>query len=105
MLNGVPHRAHGGHRPGWSPNSTADNIPVMATAGEYMHPVDSVNYYGTDFMEAVRTKRFPRGYANGGGITRFGPGCAGLPLYVNNGRSAATNPRFPDSHLSPVAPA
>jgi len=44
----------------------------MATAGEFMHPVSAVRKYGTGFMEAVRSGRFPveraRGYAGGGSI-------------------------------------
>jgi hypothetical protein len=65
-------RADGGVIPGSSPHDRADNIPVMATAGEFMQPVKSVNKYGTGFMEAVRTGTFPveaaRGYADGGYI-------------------------------------
>lgn len=62
--------AAGGRVPGYSPTPTADNIPAMLTAGEYVHPVDSVNYYGPDFMEAIRKRRIPREalqyYARGG---------------------------------------
>jgi len=62
--------AFGGAIPGNSPNKRADNIPIMATAGEFMQPVDSVDYYGTDFMEALRSRAIPRealaGYAYGG---------------------------------------
>lgn len=50
----------GGLVRGWSPNSKADNIHTWATAGEFMQPVDAVAYYGREFMEAVRTKQFPR---------------------------------------------
>ncbi|OLE27971.1 MAG: hypothetical protein AUG44_08765 [Actinobacteria bacterium 13_1_20CM_3_71_11] len=105
VLNGVTPRAHGGPIPGWSPNSTADNIPVMATAGEYMHPVDSVNYYGTDFMEAVRTKRFPRGYANGGVITGLAAGGPVLRSNVNDGGMPQSIRDFPDLIISQFAPA
>lgn len=64
--------ASGGRVPGWSPTTTADNVPIMATAGEWMHPVSAVRKYGPGFMEAVRTGRFPveraQGFANGGSI-------------------------------------
>lgn len=50
----------GGKVPGYSPNDKADNIPAMLTAGEYVHPVDSVRYYGTNVMEALRKKKVPK---------------------------------------------
>jgi hypothetical protein len=37
-----------------------DRVPVMATAGEYMHPVPTVRYYGLDVMEKIRSKSIPR---------------------------------------------
>lgn len=52
--------ADGGRVPGSSPHSKADNIPAMLTAGEWVQPVDSVRYYGPEFMEAIRKKRLPR---------------------------------------------
>jgi len=52
--------AKGGLVPGYSPSKTADNIPLRGTAGEFMHPVDSVNYYGSDVHEAMRQKLIPR---------------------------------------------
>ena len=52
--------ARGGLVPGYSPSKTADNIPLRGTAGEFMHPVDSVNYYGADVHEAMRQKLIPR---------------------------------------------
>lgn len=75
--SGRPGLADGGMVPGWSPNPRADNIPIDATAGEFMQPVRSVDYYGVDFMEEVRTGRFPlelarRGYADGGLISLIG---------------------------------
>jgi hypothetical protein len=39
-------RAAGGAIPGWSPSKTADNVPVMATAGEHMWSVDEVRGAG-----------------------------------------------------------
>jgi hypothetical protein len=63
-------RAKGGPIPGSSPNDAADNVPIMATAGEFMHRRSAVRKYGPSFMEAVNEGRFPaelaRGYASGG---------------------------------------
>jgi TP901 family phage tail tape measure protein len=66
-------RAEGGPIVGYSPHPKADNIPVNATAGEFMQPVSSVKYYGTGFMERLRTRSVPRaalGLADGGLVTR-----------------------------------
>lgn len=52
--------ADGGPVPGYSPHSRADNIPIMATAGEFMHPVPTVDYYGRGVMEAIRTRSIPK---------------------------------------------
>ncbi|MBB3995310.1 TP901 family phage tail tape measure protein [Sulfitobacter undariae] len=37
-----------------------DNIPIWASVGEFMQPASAVDYYGADFMEAVRQRRLPR---------------------------------------------
>ena len=52
--------AEGGMVQGSSPSPTADNVLVNATAGEYVHPVSSVGYYGKGIMEAIRSKAIPR---------------------------------------------
>lgn len=52
--------ATGGEIKGHSPHSRADNIPINATAGEFMHPVSAVKYYGKGVMEAIRTRSIPR---------------------------------------------
>jgi hypothetical protein len=52
--------AEGGEVKGKSPSPTADNIPVNATAGEYFHPVKTVQYYGKGVMEAIRRRLIPR---------------------------------------------
>lgn len=57
--------ADGGKVRGYSPHSKADNIPALLTAEEYVQPVDAVKHYGVGFMEAIRTKQFPR-FAEGG---------------------------------------
>jgi len=61
---GAPH-ADGGTVAGFSPHPKADNIPAMLTAQEFVQPVAAVKHYGTDFMEAIRTRQFPR-FAEGG---------------------------------------
>ncbi|MGI6655261.1 MAG: tape measure protein [Desulfobulbus sp.] len=52
--------SRGGAVGGWSPGPTSDNIPAWLTAGEYVHPVRAVDYYGLAFMEQVRRLKFPR---------------------------------------------
>jgi TP901 family phage tail tape measure protein len=52
--------AEGGVVEGQSPHSKADNIPIRATAGEFMQPVPSVKEYGTDAMEIIRRRAVPR---------------------------------------------
>ncbi|MDR2550021.1 MAG: tape measure protein [Desulfobulbus sp.] len=56
--------AGGGAVHGWSPSRTADNIPIWATAGEFMQPVRAVDYYGIAFMERLRRLEFPRHIAH-----------------------------------------
>jgi hypothetical protein len=41
---------------------TDDKIPAWLSNREYVHPVDAVDHYGVGFMEAVRTKQFPKGW-------------------------------------------
>ncbi|EMD29629.1 transglycosylase SLT domain-containing protein [Amycolatopsis azurea] len=50
-----------------------DMIPLWASNREYIHPVDAVDHYGIGFMEAVRTKQFPKGW-DGATIPRFAAG-------------------------------
>jgi hypothetical protein len=74
--SGRPGLAFGGEVPGFSPDDRADNVPIMATAGEFMQPRPAVRRYGKRFMESVRNGLFPlelaRGYAFGGEITLTG---------------------------------
>ena len=60
FLHGSYQFADGGEIPGTSPNSRADNIPIWATAGEFMQPVHAVEYYGKGIMEALRTRSIPK---------------------------------------------
>lgn len=55
----IPKYADGGQIYGSSPHPKADNIHIMATAGEFMHPVAAVRKYGISFMESIRSLRFP----------------------------------------------
>lgn len=54
-------RAFGGPITGYSPTPTADNIPVNATAGEYMQSVAAVRHAGMPFMHALNARLIPRG--------------------------------------------
>ena len=53
---------------------TSDEVPVMASNGEFMVKTDAVKYYGVDFMNALNNKRLPvaPGYAIGGQIGALG---------------------------------
>lgn len=53
-------KAEGGLIPGYSPHKKADNIPGWLTANEFVHPVDTVEYYGVGTMEALRRRAIPR---------------------------------------------
>jgi TP901 family phage tail tape measure protein len=57
--------AEGGEVKGSSPHSKADNIPARLTAGEYVQPVSTVQYYGKGIMEAIRQKSVPREVLSG----------------------------------------
>jgi hypothetical protein len=50
----------GGVIGGYSPNDRADNVPIAATAGEFMQPVGAVRYYGVNAMDALRRMAVPR---------------------------------------------
>jgi hypothetical protein len=98
--------AYGGPVGGWSPNKRADNVPIWATAGEYMQPVDTVMYYGRGIMEALRRRLIPRelfdkwnfsvpspsGFAlAGGGSVPAGSGASfmvSVPVTVTGARDA-----------------
>ena len=62
--------ADGGPVRGSSPHDKADNVPIWATANEFMQPVAAVKYYGVQAMEAIRRRLVPRellsGFALGG---------------------------------------
>lgn len=65
--------AAGGKVQGYSPTPTADNVPIAATAGEFMQPVSAVKYYGQDAMEAIRKKLVPKELFRGFSPPSFTP--------------------------------
>ena len=65
--------ARGGRVPGSSPSTSADNILAWLTAGEWVHPVRAVRYWGEDFMRAIDNMRMPR-FSDGGPVRRFAEG-------------------------------
>ena len=111
--------AAGGKIQGISPSDTADNIPVMATAGEYMQPVKTVQYYGSQVMEAMRQRMIPReifagltlpnftmpqpmyAFAGGGPIPSQAPGGEDMQPGINI--INVTDPRELDQYLATSA--
>jgi len=96
VAQGVKGFAEGGEIGGYSPSPTADNIPIWATAGEFMQPVSAVQYYGKGAMEALRTKSIPRevfsavssrGHKSGGSGYAEGGAVEGTPGEKNNDTS------------------
>ncbi|MEV4767806.1 phage tail tape measure protein [Micromonospora humida] len=51
--------ADGGRVPGSSPHRRADDQLAWLTAREWVHPVDSVDYYGEATMAAIQHRRIP----------------------------------------------
>lgn len=84
--------AQGGEINGRSAYNQQDNIPIMATAGEYMQPVDAVNYYGKETMEALRKRKIPKGllqgFADGGMVYKAMEGWVARNLPNTNVTSA-----------------
>jgi len=52
--------AEGGEIGGRSPHAKADNIPIWATAKEWMMPVASAMYYGADVMRGIQKRLYPK---------------------------------------------
>lgn len=57
--------AEGGEVKGHSPTTTSDNISAWVTAGEFVHPVNAVQYYGKEVMEGLRKRLIPRSLFSG----------------------------------------
>lgn len=88
-ISGKTKLAAGGKVPGSSPHPRADNVPLWATAGEFMHPVRAVKHYGLGMMEAIRTLRYPRPDTHGADTPRYAGGGRVWPL-PNNFRSVSS---------------
>jgi hypothetical protein len=95
--------ASGGPVRGHSPTRTADNIPAMLTAQEFVQPVNSVKYYGVGFMEALRKRKIRRedaaamaAYGAGGSVNRRPNGYAGggtvMPVPINMSKTKIPQP-------------
>lgn len=72
----------------------SDDVPIMASNGEFMQPTHIVDYYGTDTMEAIRQRKLPkdfaiRGYA-AGGLVGANHGLADLGARYQSGVNALT---------------
>jgi len=65
--------AEGGKVAGHSPTKTSDNISAKLTAGEYVHKVDAVNYYGKPVMDALNSMSIPREVFGGFNMPRIQP--------------------------------
>lgn len=65
--------AEGGPIPGTSPSPSADNLLIRATAGEWVHPVSSVEYYGSGIMEAIRRRMIPKSFFDGFSFSGLSP--------------------------------
>lgn len=76
QANNIPRNAEGGliRGPG---TGTSDSILSMVSNGEFVQPAVSVDYYGPDFMEAVRSRRLPK-FADGGMV--------GAPSFATGGQ-------------------
>lgn len=80
--------------PIYGPGSkTSDDVPIWASHGEFMQRAAAVDKYGTRFMHAVNSLRFPaelaRGFAQGGSITpSYAPAMSAAPSWASqSGRS------------------
>lgn len=73
----APGFAAGGPLLGWSPHPKADNLLFLGTANEFVQPVAAHRFYGTEFMERIRTLQFPKfadgGVVGGGGVAPGAP--------------------------------
>lgn len=82
------YKAEGGIIPGTSPSKKADDKLFWLTSGEFVQPVDTVDYYGVGMMEALRKRQIPKwalqGYATGGfvGQRHFGGTLSQFPVTV-----------------------
>jgi phage-related protein len=91
-LQGIPGYASGGLIRGPWQGPAADNVLARLNPKEFVQPVHAVDRYGVDFMEAVRTGRFPIEVARGY-----------LPGLASGGQIAtAMRKQFPDARTTSI---
>ena len=86
--------ASGGRVKGYSPHSRADNIRAWLTAGEYVHSVPAVKYYGEGAMEAINNRSVPREVLSGfskSSVTSGSSNFASGGLVENNSSNSKSN--------------
>lgn len=100
-LQGIAGYATGGKVDGFSPTKTADNVPAWLTAGEWVHPVDSVRYYGRETMARIQNREIDPAalqYLATGGPVGFD---SLVPGYANAGELFRTiKAAFPRANLN-----
>lgn len=89
--NSAGRLANGGKVKGFSSSSKADNIPIWATANEYMQPVSAVRHYGLPFMEAIRKKQIPKDAFSTGGFALGGQIGKQIQGWMEKGPEFAVN--------------
>jgi len=57
--------AGGGEVAGHSPTETSDNVPIWATAGEFVQRKSAVRHYGVGVMEALNKRLIPKSLFSG----------------------------------------
>jgi len=74
---------------------TSDDVPVMASNGEFVVKTDAVQHYGVNFMNALNNKQLPvaPGYAIGGAIGDAGAP-AGSAAQPSTGQGETINLNF-----------
>ena len=83
--------AAGGEVNGSSPTTTADNIPAMLTAGEYVQPVNAVKHYGLGVMEALRQRAIPKNVLSGFSAGGLAPPSNRFMSFASGGVVPATD--------------
>jgi len=93
---------------GSSPSDTADNVPIWATAGEYMQPVKTVRHYGVGVMNAIKNRLVPKEIFSGFSLPSFSmpkPSfamAAGGPVGRMAGQSASKDARQDEGGINVV---
>ena len=94
------------------PRHSAGGIAIEAEGGEYIQPVETVDYYGPRVMEAIRKRVIPRSMFAGMGVMPFtvgdfaqSGGMVSAGYKANTGSVAVhianiNDPRMIDRHLS-----